>query len=114
MTATIIITNGKVLSMDEAAPRADALVLRGREIAYVGSNREALAHKGNGTRVIEAGGGTVLPGFIEGHMHLFAGAGELDHLQLFGVHGFEGLKTAVVAYLRENPGSDLIIGQQAD
>jgi predicted amidohydrolase YtcJ len=47
-------------------------------------------------------------------MHLFAGAGELDHLQLFGVHGFEGLKTAVVAYLRENPGSDLMIGQQAD
>lgn len=114
MTATIIITNGKVLSMDEAAPRAEALVLRGREIAYVGNARDALALKSNGTRVIDAGGGTVLPGFIEGHMHLFAGAAELDHLQLFGVHGFEALKAAVVAYLREHPGSDLIIGEQAD
>ena len=114
MTATIIITNGRVLTMDEAAPRAEALVLRGREIAYVGNNREALAFKSNGTQVIDAKGGTVMPGFIEGHMHLFAGAAELDHLQLFGVHGFDALEAAVAAYLRDNPGNDLIVGEQAD
>jgi len=114
MTATIIVTNGRVLTMDEAAPRAEALVLRGPEIAHVGSNREALAFKSNGTRVIDAAGGTVMPGFVEGHMHLFAGAAELDHLQLFGVHGFDALKAAVAAYLRDNPGNDLIIGEQAD
>ncbi|MGQ0484351.1 MAG: amidohydrolase [Hyphomicrobiales bacterium] len=114
MTATVIITNGRVLTMDEAAPRAEALVLRGREIAYVGDARQALALKSNGTRLIDAGGGTVLPGFIEGHMHLFAGAGELDHLQLFGVQGFDALKATVVAYLGDHPGSDLLIGEQAD
>jgi predicted amidohydrolase YtcJ len=100
--------------MDMAAPRAEALVLRGREIAYVGNNREALAFKSNGTQVIDAKGGTVMPGFIEGHMHLFAGAAELDHLQLFGVHGFDALEAAVAAYLRDNPGNDLIVGEQAD
>ncbi len=114
MTATIIITNGRVLTMDMAAPRAEALVLRGREIAYVGNNREALAFKSNETQVIDAKGGTVMPGFIEGHMHLFAGAAELDHLQLFGVHGFDALEAAVAAYLRDNPGNDLIVGEQAD
>ncbi len=114
MTATIIITNGKVLTMDEEAPRAEAVVLHGQEIAYVGNNREALAFKSNGTRVIDAKGGTVMPGFVESHMHLFAGAAELDHLQLFGVHGFDELKTAVATYLRDNSGSDLIVGEQAD
>jgi len=114
MTGMIVITNGKVLTMDETAPRAEALVLRGREIAYVGSNREALALKSIEAKVIDARGGTVMPGFVEGHMHLFAGAAELDHLQLFGVQGFGGLKAVVTAYLRDNPGDELIIGEQAD
>lgn len=114
MTDMIVIANGKVLTMDEAAPRAEAVALRGSEIAYVGSSREALALKSNGAQVIDAMGGTIMPGFVEGHMHLFAGAAELDHLQLFGVQGFGGLKAAVTAYLRDNPGDDLIIGEQAD
>ena len=35
---------------------------------------------GPGTRVVDAAGGTVLPGFIESHMHLFGGSAELDQL----------------------------------
>jgi predicted amidohydrolase YtcJ len=54
--------------MDEAAPRAEALVLRGREIADVGSASESPALKASGTRVIDTGGGTVLPGFIAGRV----------------------------------------------
>ncbi len=46
MTGSIIITNGMVLTMAESAPRAQALVLRGREIAYVGNTREAVTYHG--------------------------------------------------------------------
>jgi predicted amidohydrolase YtcJ len=42
----IIATNGRVLTMDEAAPRAQALVSRGREIAYVRNAREAVTYQG--------------------------------------------------------------------
>ena len=66
------------------------------------------------TRVVDAGGATVIPGFIEGHMHLFAGAAELSHLQLYGTRGFAALKARTEAYIRQNPGDDLIIGEQAD
>jgi predicted amidohydrolase YtcJ len=47
-------------------------------------------------------------------MHLFAGAAELEHLQLFGTRGFAELKARIEAYIRANPGDDLIIGEQAD
>lgn len=73
-----------------------------------------MACKGGATRVIDAGGGTILPGFVESHMHLFAGAAELSHLNLFGTRGLAELRSRIEAYIRDNPGDDLIIGEQAD
>ena len=66
------------------------------------------------TRVVDAGGASVIPGFVEGHMHLFAGAAELSHLQLFGTRGFAELQARTEAYVRAHPGDDLIVGEQAD
>ena len=112
--ASIIITNGRVLTMDDANPRAEAVALQGNTILAAGPWREVEEHKGPATRVIDAAGGTVLPGFIEGHMHLFPGATELDHLQLFGVKGFETLRARTLDFAAANPGGDLIIGESAD
>ena len=49
-------------------------------------------------------GGSVLPGFIEAHMHLFAGAAELEHLQLYGTRGFDELKARMLAYVAGQSG----------
>jgi predicted amidohydrolase YtcJ len=114
MTADIIISNAAVLTMDKANPRAEALAISGNRISAVGSAAEIMAHKGAKTRIIDAKGGTVIPGFVEGHMHLFAGAAELEHLQLYGTRGFDEMKARTDAYIAANPGDDLIIGEQAD
>lgn len=114
MSADVIITNGSVLTMDGARPRAEAIAISGNQISVLGSHAEVMAEKGPATRVIDAGGGSVIPGFAEAHMHLFAGAAELGHLQLFGVAGFERLKAAALAYLKTHPGNDLVLGEQAD
>jgi hypothetical protein len=114
MSASLIITNASVLTMDEARPRAGAIAVSGNRIMRLGTHAEVMSEKGAGTRVVDAGGGTVIPGFVEGHMHLFAGAAELQNLQLYGVRGFEELKARTEAYARANPGDDLIVGEQAD
>lgn len=93
----MIVTGARVLTMDEAQPRAEAVALAGGRIVAVGSLAEVLAVRGPATRVIEAGGRSLLPGFIESHMHLFGGA-ELNHLQLTGVHGREALHAAFKDY----------------
>ena len=42
--------------------------------------------------MVDAGGGSVIPGLVEGHMHLFTGAAELSQLDLYGTRGFDELK----------------------
>ncbi|WP_395663568.1 amidohydrolase [Aestuariivirga sp.] len=114
MTASLIITNARVLTMDEARPRAGAIAVSGNRIMRLGTHADVMSEVGPLTRVVDAGGGTVIPGFVEGHMHLFAGAAELGHLQLFGTRGFAELKARTEAYVRAHPGDDLIVGEQAD
>jgi predicted amidohydrolase YtcJ len=89
MSADIIITNGRVITMDEALPHAEAVAIGGNKILFIGDTQSALAHRKSSTRIIDAQGGTVLPGLIEAHMHLFPGATEIENLQLQGVHGFQ-------------------------
>ena len=62
MTATLVIENAAVLTMDELRPRAEAVAVAGNEIAAVGSNKDIAALKGPGRKVIDAQGATVLPG----------------------------------------------------
>ena len=84
MTPEMIITNAKVLTMDEARPRAEAVAFAGGRILAVGSRAEVEALAGQGTRVVDAGGRTLLPGFVESHLHLVLGGNELSQLQLGG------------------------------
>jgi len=112
--ANLIVENAKILTMDPDNPRAEAIAVKDGRVLAVGSRRTVAEHRGPGTKVIDARGGTVTPGFIEAHMHLFAGAAEIDHLQLFGVHGFDALADAVRAYAKSNPDKRLLQGQGAD
>jgi predicted amidohydrolase YtcJ len=114
VTPDIIIVNASVLTMDPEAPRAEAVAIAGKEIAAVGATKVIRAMAGPRTRIIDAGGGSVVPGFIEGHMHLFAGAAELDNLDLQGVKGEAALEMAIKSYVANRPGSSLVIGGHAD
>jgi predicted amidohydrolase YtcJ len=114
MSADIIIFNAAALTMDEKRPRAEAVAIAGNHILKVGRNEDVLALKNRKTRLIDAKGGTVLPGFIESHMHIFAGAAELANLNLTSVSGFEALSHALRKFADEHPEDHLLIGNQAD
>ncbi len=112
--ADLIVINGRVLTMDEANPKAEAVAIKDGVLVAVGDRASVEALKGPGTEVINAGGATVLPGFIEAHMHLFSGAAELAHLQLGGVHGFEALRSAIQAYAEGRPQAKMLVAQGVD
>ncbi len=111
MLAEMIVTGAKVLTMDPAQPRAEAVALAGGKIVAVGSAATVMALRGPATQVIEAGGRTLLPGFIESHMHLFGGA-ELQHLQLTGLHGHDALRAAFTEYAQGRDG--MLMAEGAD
>ncbi len=109
MSATLLIVNAKVLTMDPQAPESDAVALSGDRVAALGAL--AIGMAGPDCPTIDARGATVLPGFIESHLHLFMGGSELAHLQLLGVKGPDALAKAIHTYAAANPDRKLITGQ---
>ncbi len=59
--ADLVITNGRVYTLDEGQPWAEALAIRGEWILAVGTNAEIEKYKGTGTRTIDAAGAFVSP-----------------------------------------------------
>ncbi|WP_192177907.1 amidohydrolase [Mesorhizobium amorphae] len=113
-SADLIVENASILTMDPDTPRAEAIAIKGGDIIAIADRARVLDYKGPGTRVIDAGGGSVLPGFIEAHMHLFGGAAELDNLHLAGVHGFDALRDAIRPYASARPNARLLLGAGVD
>ena len=114
-SADLIVDNARILTMDPdtAAGRGDCHQGRRNRCDRRPRNRSA-SSRDPAPSSIDAGGNSVVPGFIEAHMHLFAGAAELDHLQLSGVHGFDALAQAVRAYAAAQPDAKLLQAQGAD
>ncbi|UVK50869.1 amidohydrolase [Mesorhizobium sp. AR02] len=113
-SADLIVINGRVLTMDDDNPAAEAVAVKDGAIVAIGSRAAIEELKGTATQVIDAKGGSVLPGFIEAHMHLFSGGAELAHLQLGGVHGFEALQKAIRDYASTKLDAKMLVGQGVD
>ncbi len=112
--ADLIVLNGRVLTMDADNPAAAAVAIKDGSILAVGDRAEVAQLKGAGTKVVDAAGGSVVPGFVEAHMHLFCGAAEMAHLQLAGIRGFEALRDAVRAHAAARPDAAMLMGQGVD
>ena len=113
MTADLIVTNARVLTMDAGRPHAEAVALRGNRILAVGSTADVMALCRPATRVVDAAGASVLPGFVESHLHIFPGGASLTRLQLDGVHGAERLAAVARAWAAGHPDDRLIYGIMA-
>ena len=69
-SADLIVINGDVYTVDPDAPRVQAFAVEGGKFTAVGSNVEIRALADSDTRVIDASGNSVTPGFIDGHSHV--------------------------------------------
>ncbi len=84
--ADVVLTNGKIITVDERFTIAQAVAVRGERIVAVGTNQEIARLAGPATRRIDLRGRAVLPGLIDNHAH-FMEEGVLwtDELRLDGV-----------------------------
>ncbi len=80
--ADLIIRNARVWTVDRSRPEAEAVAILGDRIVAVGSNQEADAWRGPGTRIVDAAGKRLLPGFDDAHVHFMSGGSQLDNVQL--------------------------------
>ena len=70
----LILTNGKIVTVDDRFSIAQAVAVQGGKIVAVGTNREIGALAGANTQRIDLAGRTVIPGLIDNHMHLLRAA----------------------------------------
>jgi predicted amidohydrolase YtcJ len=78
----VIIVNANVHTMDRSHPQAEAIALNGNRIIAVGSNDEIRKLAAANTRVIDARGQLVLPGFNDSHVHFLSGGFQLSSVDL--------------------------------
>ena len=69
--ADIIFINGQIITMEPDLSQAEAIAISGDIIFAVGSNEEILDLRGPETNIVDLGGLTLLPGFVDSHTHLF-------------------------------------------
>lgn len=82
LTPTLAIVNARVWTGDARRPWADAVAVTGERITAVGSSAEIRKLARPTTRVIDATGGMLVPGFIDAHVHFVEGGFGLTSVQL--------------------------------
>ncbi len=70
LSPDLIVTDGKVITVDPANSIAEAVATKGERIVAVGCASEISALAGPDTRIVDAGGRAVIPGLFDGHAHM--------------------------------------------
>jgi len=112
--ADLIITNGKLYTVDRNQPRAEALAVIGERIVAVGSTGEIDAWRGSNTRIIDARGRLVLPGFNDAHLHFISGGLQLDNVDLKDAATPEEFARRIAARAKITPKGEWISGGDWD
>jgi len=113
--ADLVLINGKILTMDKSAPRAEALAVRGDTIVAVGSNKRIKRYaKKTATRVIDLRGKFALPGFNDSHVHFVYGGHALMSISLDGVTSFEEIQRRVKEKVQQHKEGEWVSGRGWD
>lgn len=114
--ADLLIKNAVLKTFDDnlTDPAADGLAISGNRILAIGREDQLDHLVTSKTCIIDADHCTVLPGFIESHMHLFAGAFELSCLHLGEIRGLDHFRRAVTRYGDDNPDLEILYGVGAN
>ncbi|HEX5830356.1 MAG TPA: amidohydrolase family protein, partial [Gemmatimonadaceae bacterium] len=112
--ADLVITGGRIYTVDAARPVVEAMAVRDGKVLFTGSRRGALALRGPRTRVLELGGRTVIPGMTDAHAHFLGLGTALRTVDLTGTRSYDEVIRRVQARARELPAGSWIVGRGWD
>src|SRR5882757_4303395 len=96
--ADVIVINAHIYTVDPQQAWAEAIAVRGDHIVAVGDNAKIKAYRRKTTRVIDAHGRLVLPGFTDCHIHFMDGSLGLTRVDLNESGTVDEIKKRVKAY----------------
>jgi predicted amidohydrolase YtcJ len=93
--ADLVLTNGRLVTVEESQPEAQAIAVTGDRIVAVGSSGDIRQYVGPATKVVDVSGQLIVPGFVEGHGH-FTGVGAAQlNLNLMNARSWDEIVTMV-------------------
>jgi len=111
---SLAIVNARVWTGDARRPWADAVAVDGAHIAAVGSSAEVRKLAGAGTRVIDAHGAMVVPGFTDAHVHFIEGGFALQSVKLRDAKTKDEFVRRIAAYAKTLPAGTWILNGDWD
>lgn len=110
--ADLVIKNAKIVTIDKDNPRAEAVAVKGEFIIAVTSNKKINQYIGEGiTKVIDAKGRLLVPGFNDAHIHFTSGGRSMMNLDFRYVHDVETIKQMVKEKVAQSKPGELIVGR---
>jgi len=109
--ADLVIHNGKVVTVNEALPEAEAVAARDGRIVFVGSSADAQAFIGPDTEVIDLDGKLLIPGFMEGHAHFMGIGNAMLNVNLMGTTSYQEVIDRVAAAAADAEPGEWIVGR---
>src|SRR5262249_31182764 len=109
--AETVVLNAKIYTVNTKQPWAEALAIRSGKIVAVGSEKEITAFRGPATKVIDAQGRLVLPGFTDCHIHFLDGSLSLLRVSLDEAKSIAEIQKMVKAYADAHPNAPWILGR---
>ncbi len=109
-SADLVIVHGRVWTVDHAHPQAEAVAIQGSRIIAVGTDTEIANWVGPRTKKIDAQGKSVLPGFIDAHVHFSSGGGEISSVHLRDAATPQEFSRRIGEYAKKLPKGEWILG----
>ncbi|MCJ7763100.1 amidohydrolase [Candidatus Bathyarchaeota archaeon] len=114
MSADLALIGGKILTMNPSQPYAEAIAIRKDRIVKVGASEEITQLIGKSTKVIRLNGKTVVPGFIDTHIHVADFGRFLTWVDLRDVQSIKEMQSSIKERVRRTPTGKWIIGRGWD
>ena len=113
-TPDLLIINAKIWTVDEVNPVAEAVAVKGNRIFKVGINKDLQKLAGQKTRIINARGKLVVPGFNDAHLHFIGGGLALMNVDLNGCRTLVEIQQKIKERVNELPKDSWITGRGWD
>src|SRR6266851_3242658 len=108
--ADTVVMHAKIYTVNSRQPWAEALAIAGDKILAVGREKDIQQYRGEKTKIIDANGRLVLPGFADCHIHFMDGSIGLTQVDLNGATSVTEIQKKVKEYAAAHPKETWILG----
>ncbi len=114
LNADLVLINGNIITMNSKQPKARALAIKYDKFAAIGTDKHIFLCVGKSTKKIDLKGKTVVPGFIDTHVHALSFGQWLSQINLRDAKSIKEIRQKVKQWTKKTPRSRWIIGHGWD